>query len=185
MKTLKSALLITLIIGLTLAVAQAAEKEVWKDKKSGLTWQVKPTGPAMNWEGAKSHCSGLSLGDKSDWRMPTISELRSLIRGCPATEKGGSCRISDSCLNYRKCKNNSGVFTDNLCGGCAYDEGTGQGGAYWPPELEGKVTWYWSSSVMEKKADAFTKDVFYVGFKNADVSFNDTVERQTYVRCVR
>ncbi|MBI5590903.1 MAG: DUF1566 domain-containing protein [Deltaproteobacteria bacterium] len=32
----------------------------------------------MNWEEALSYCATLNLGNYSDWRVPTIKELRSL-----------------------------------------------------------------------------------------------------------
>jgi len=113
--------------------------DVWKDPTSGLTWQVLPTGGTMGWKAAKAHCKKLRLGGYSDWRLPTISELRSLIKGCPATQTGGSCGVTDSCLSY-SCRNSA-------CNGCSGGGGPGSGGAYWPPELSDAATrWYWSSS---------------------------------------
>jgi len=47
------------------------------DTRTGLTWQQGETG-AMTWGAALAYCNGLSLGGRSDWRLPSVSELESL-----------------------------------------------------------------------------------------------------------
>jgi len=148
--------------------------EVWKDPQSGLTWQVSPTGGRMKWSASKAHCASLSLGGHSDWRLPTINELRSLIRGCQATQKGGSCGVTDSCLNISCWK--------DPCKGCSDKGGPGQGGAYWPPELSGILYWwYWSSSPIADYASA----AWIVGFRGGLVKNYDFADDKLAVRCVR
>ena len=53
------------------------------DKGLGLTWQLgdsgKDLGKDLNWADAKAYAQGLRLGGHSDWRLPTIEELRSLV----------------------------------------------------------------------------------------------------------
>ena len=48
------------------------------DNHSGLMWSKVHAGP-MYWDQAKSYASGLSLGDHSDWRLPTKDELLGLF----------------------------------------------------------------------------------------------------------
>lgn len=155
--------------------------DTWKDPQSGLTWQVFPTNGNMNWASAKAHCKNLSLGGFNDWRIPTISELRSLIRGCQATEKGGACGVTDSCLNDNCWK--------EPCQGCSSKGDSGLDGAYWPPELSGEVNWYsgedywyWSSSAV---ADHNGVDAWTIGFKYGLVNHGTYVNNIGKARCVR
>ena len=48
------------------------------DSGSGLMWQ-KEEGSSRTWTDALSYCNGLSLGGFSDWRLPNIKELASLV----------------------------------------------------------------------------------------------------------
>jgi hypothetical protein len=50
------------------------------DTSTGLMWQ-KETTPEdrKNWEEALSYCENLTLGGHTDWRLPTIKELCSLV----------------------------------------------------------------------------------------------------------
>jgi len=54
------------------------------DNATGLIWQQGEPG-YMAWDSALSYCKGLSLGGHSDWRLPNIKELESLLY-YPATE---------------------------------------------------------------------------------------------------
>jgi len=47
------------------------------DNRTGLTWQQGEPG-TMTWGSALSYCEELSLGDKSDWRLPNIKEIESI-----------------------------------------------------------------------------------------------------------
>jgi len=72
----------------------------------------------MTWEEAQNYCKNLDFWAVS-WHLPDIDELRQIVRNCPATEAGGSCRVSEegnclagncsapkeSCTCERKAKN--------------------------------------------------------------------------------
>lgn len=155
--------------------------DTWKDPSSGLTWQVSPSGDRMDLPEAQLHCQNLSLAGHNDWRLPTISELRSIIRGCSKTETRGSCGVTDNCLSIR-CRKD--------CRECLNYEGPGSGGAYWPSELSGKVNAYWSSS---KIADR-DKVWYVVGFVSGGILNGSISEKASrafikrhgiFVRCVR
>lgn len=149
----------------------SAPEDTWKDPISGLTWQVKPTGGGMDWSDAKAHCSGLLLAG-GGWHLPTISELRALIRGCPEISTGGECGVTDGCLNS-SCADGGG------CLGCPSNKGPADG-CYWPDEIQGTCYGYWSSSAV---AD-ITNNAWIVRFREVDIDDNG-VNNTTYVRCVR
>jgi len=49
------------------------------DNMSGLIWQQYDDGVARNWEEALAYCEGLTFAGSSDWRLPDIKELESLV----------------------------------------------------------------------------------------------------------
>jgi len=147
-------------------------EETWTDPATGLTWQVTPTGGIMNWALATAHCQDLVL-DGSGWRLPTIGELRTLIRGCPATQAGGSCNVEEKDCLAEACRADS-------CQGCSIGEGPADGGMYWPDEVEGECCFYWSSSPVEDDPTDAWYVVFYVGHVH-----NGGVNGRYHVRCVR
>lgn len=55
------------------------------DSLTGLMWQQIPPGtgpraPALfDWEGAVRFCEDLSLGGRTDWRLPSVHELQTLV----------------------------------------------------------------------------------------------------------
>ena len=51
-----------------------------------------------------------------DWRVPTIDEVRSMIRGCADTVWGGPCPASESCYDFEACLNSD-------CSGCGNSNG--------------------------------------------------------------
>ncbi len=49
-----------------------------RDNYTGLTWQKSPSTNAMTWDAALAYAKTVTLGGKSDWRVPNIKELQSL-----------------------------------------------------------------------------------------------------------
>jgi len=50
----------------------------WKDEETGLIWQRKVEDNIYNWSDAKNYCSRLILAGYSNWKLPTIDELKSI-----------------------------------------------------------------------------------------------------------
>ena len=49
------------------------------DEATGLMWQRESDDVIRVWEGALSYCEGLTLADYTDWRLPDVKELASLV----------------------------------------------------------------------------------------------------------
>jgi hypothetical protein len=62
------------------------------DYDTGLEWQNNYDTKTVqrDWQGAKQYCKQLTLRSKSDWRLPTIQELQSIVDVNlePAIKKG-------------------------------------------------------------------------------------------------
>ena len=59
------------------------------DTLTGLIWQQKSSSSTYSWEQALVYCEGLNLAGYTDWRIPTIKELTSLVdysRRAPAID---------------------------------------------------------------------------------------------------
>ena len=150
----------------------------WFDSGSGLTWQNPPAGGPLNpksnvtWYVAAAYCDNLILDEHEDWHLPTIDELRSLVRGCTAVQPGGSCNIqANDCLSV--------ACRDGSCDGCE-NFGGPAGGLYWPDEMEGIPSWYWSSTLVGDIPDA----AWFIYPTSGNIWMN-TKDGGRDVRCVR
>ena len=67
--------------GVTPSYTRDDSKEVVIDNITGLMWQDDEEAKTVtkNWEGAKTYCSNLNLGDYDNWRLPTRKELFSIV----------------------------------------------------------------------------------------------------------
>lgn len=63
---------------------------------AGLNWSA-PATEKMSLPDAKYYCYDMY------GKLPTISELRTLIKDCPATVTGGACKVTDDCSDYSTC----------------------------------------------------------------------------------
>ncbi len=68
------------MIGLSLLKAEFLKSgDIVKDSISKLEWQDDAVGSTMVWEDAITYCEDLSLGGYSDWRLPNVNELKSIV----------------------------------------------------------------------------------------------------------
>jgi hypothetical protein len=140
------------------------------DPSSNLCWQ-NPLAGSMQWQAASDYCDGLSLAGHDAWRLPTIGELRSLVRGCAATETGGVCGVTDDCLGSS--------CWGGACDGCGYGDGPANG-CYWPAGFEGECGTYWTSSAnADDESEAWTIDLY-----DGLLTYYEKIESYD-VRCLR
>ena len=66
----------------------------WVDPSNGLMWAGKDNGKAVTWHKAVSYCRNLHLAGYSDWRLPTLDELATLVdKSAAAPERSGNTEI--------------------------------------------------------------------------------------------
>jgi hypothetical protein len=153
-------------------------ENTWTDSTTNLMWQngFDVGTQTFSWDAAVYYCQTLSWADKSGWRLPTISELRSLIRGCSNTATGGPCGVTDDCMVY--------TCWSGSCGTCGDGAGPSPDGAYWPSAVTAKtIGGFWSSS--EYMMDSGPgPDAWMANFYNGLV-MNTNKSTAFYARCVR
>jgi hypothetical protein len=49
------------------------------DSTTGLQWQDDAVGNTMPWEEAIAYCKALELDTYSDWRLPNVNELKTIV----------------------------------------------------------------------------------------------------------
>jgi hypothetical protein len=146
----------------------------WYDEFTDLCWQANVSTDEIPWDEANSYCDDLSVGGYDDWRLPSIDELRSFIRGCFYTEPDGLCGVTEDCLEWD--------CWSTYCYGNADLMGPGVDGCYWDEEIEalGTCTQNWSSSAMSDYVDQAWAINFVGG--NLYGNYQDTPYS---ARCVR
>lgn len=144
--------------------AKAKTKILQERKIGNLLWSERSS-DTMEWNRAKHYCENLSESGYNDWRLPTISELRTLIQNCKNTETGGECGVTDTCLSQDDCKNKA-------CYGCENNKKVQY-------SKFGDKGLFWSSSLRpESRSNAWYADFTYA-------SINGHSEGKKSVRCVR
>ncbi len=124
----------------------------------------------MTWEEAQNYCKNLDFyGEK--WHLPNIDELRQIVRNCPATEAGGSCRVSEegNCLSG----NCSAPKESCTCERKAKNRG------HYSMFGDADYIGLWSSSTLSNDAGKAWGAVFYSGMIGS-VGKNSKL----YARCV-
>ncbi len=133
------------------------------DSSSTLMWSDAYL-VGKNWEEAKDYCQNLKYGQYSDWRLPKISELRTLVQNCPNSEINGACNVKDTCLaqscganNCFDCSNDSSVKYSKL----------------------GDTGFFWSYSATDNP-----NAIWVIDFDNANIGYLSHLSTLG-VRCVR
>jgi len=76
---MKQILLITLGLSVALFADFTKSGNIVTDNTTRLQWQDDAIGSGMTWTAAIEHCEDLSLDGHSDWRLPNLRELTSIV----------------------------------------------------------------------------------------------------------
>ena len=141
------------------------------DPNSSLTWSNNEKSTKNgNWNDANQYCYELKIiiDGYSEWRLPTIDELRTIIRRCPNTEKDGDCSVTSnctelSCWNYNNCRCPDIAVTPDNC-------------PYAPTISFSECPEFWSATPVTGKIDGYwsgySKKWYWVaGFIMAQIEF--------------
>lgn len=144
-----------------------------KDSSTGLIWAQKES-EKMDWQNAYFICgndynSSNYGGFGAGWRLPTISELRTLIKECNGTKMpDGTCGVRDDDV---VCLTESDDCWEENCYSCSDGEHS----------KFGDNTWFWSSSPVTGGDDS---KAWGVGFNGAEVDANVKTANKNF-RCVK
>ncbi len=146
--------------------------EVWFDATTELCWTSQAYGPIGTWAWSVDYCEQLIWNGHGDWHLPTIDQLRSLVRDCAPTMADGECPITHG---------SEEDALDILCVGCNALQGPGNEGAYCDPIVGNLLgtSRYWSSSTYNNGSHGWT-----VYYRTAEVEGIHT-SHPIYIACVR
>ena len=138
------------------------------DSQTGLVWSSLAD-ETMAWDAAGTRCeSELTEGGYTDWRLPTIDELRTLIVNCSGSQAGGACVISDP---------DHLSFSERIDADCCCSPGSN-----FSILGDGSDINLWSSST-SIETDG-TDKAWLVGFYRGNVN-HSLISESNHVRCVR
>lgn len=73
-------IILLIIIGLSILNAEFIKSgDTVTDNTLGLQWQDDSSPSVLTWKSALDQCNNLTLGGYSDWRLPNINELQSIV----------------------------------------------------------------------------------------------------------
>ncbi len=166
-------------------------------------------GTGISHANAETYCNALVLAGHDDWRLPTIDELRTLVRGVSTTMTGGTCPTSESCSNQDSCnknKNNSQPYGYSCFGCYALDDQYKDGESFLTEDdcqlsssqLENNECYIvpamfgdpcngtWSNTPNTSTAGTLVNAFWYLNYKAGYIgSDSDTLSGANWVRCVR
>lgn len=198
----------------------ASKEGIWVDPKpfpgtdTHLMWENPMTytafgGVEPSHADSVTYCENLVLAGHDDWRLPTIDELRTLVRGVSTIAYGGKCPTSENCTDQAKCtddEDNSKGF-GNSCLGCEALNKDDPSLSYLNLDEDCQLTktqldnnecyivkamhgdpcdGTWSSTKNTSTAGALLDAYWYLNYKSGIIkSSSDKLQIANWVRCVR
>ena len=157
------------------------------DLNTGFMWQQTSEFDRSSFDDAQEYVENLELGGYTDWRLPTIDELRTVVLGYIDIEPGGRCKVGAKCL-YKTCLFEGQKSEDDYP--CSNKEelellqGPGPLGCFFDDVWREYCGYYWSASRIDRMVD---ENVFALDFSDPSI-FAVRVETDStsaFARCVR
>ncbi len=154
---------------------------IWSDAGTGLDWQAVPPESEMTWDWAVNYCDGLDLGGFTDWRLPNITELRTLLRDCwTVSAYSDACPVHDVCSHCGPFPFDACLEVEckimEFCGKC-------RNGSAFPEDLPGADDGYWWSS-SETSWGGNNTSAWELNYQGT-IGHNNKLSSSTKIRCVR
>ncbi len=169
------------------------EKPVVVGSANGLMWYMDDPENAntklnlLTYSKAEELCSNLDYAGHTDWRLPTIDELRTVVKGYQDIEPGGRCKVGEDCLRKTCLLEGQKASDDYPCSNKEELEllqGPGPGGCFFDDVWREYCGEYWSASKIEGMVD---NNVFALDFSDPAI-FSVRIETDStsaFARCVR
>ncbi len=152
------------------------------DKATGLTWMKGDSGQPMTWKQALAYAEKLTYAGHSDWRLPNVKELQSIVDYTRAPDaKTKSRRSAAIDPVFKVTETESWYWT-----GTTHQE---TGGAYYVCFGQGLSAWLWQGKKMNAHGAGAVRSDPKTGdpqlYANGKGPQGDQVRIFNYVRCVR
>jgi len=141
--------------------------DTWVDPDTGLMWITSPWNalPSLSQDDAILYCQNLDYAGNTDWRLPDIEEMRTVVVDCPDIEPEGDCGVTEDCL-------------ESYCvEGCIFCD---DGNSHQEEVFGGPFMYLWSSSPIPD----WPEYGWTMSYANAGIVAVIS-ENPWYVRCVR
>lgn len=138
------------------------------DPDSMLCWE-NPTNVGVEetrhtWDAALAYCETLDIGGYTDWRLPSLNEMRSFLRrsadnGCYSLEYSmawteipeGYCPVDDTCSSFDEC------WHSETCNRAYFQSGECSPGSCMDPIIESgenpDTCMYWTTREVDESSD--------------------------------
>jgi len=160
--------------------------------ENGLMWYIDdPENPntklnMLTYVKAEELCSNMDYAGFTDWRLPTIYELRTLVAGFEDLEKGGRCKVSSECLAMSCLYQGQDSESDYPCANKDAEilQGPGPEGCYFDEVWRTYCGKYWSSSKLKNYTPEST---FQLDFSDPAIlsALSGGSTNVGFARCVR
>jgi len=113
---MRQILLITLGLSTALFASFSKNGNIVTDGSTGLQWQDDAIGSVMVWTAAMDYCENLTLDTYSDWRLPNLNELTSIVDDTKVSPSIDTAVFQNTASNYYWSSTTYAGYSDDAWG---------------------------------------------------------------------